>query len=173
MKIDLIRFQEKTDPSIQIQGELEEDSLTINSREISFVGPITYEGNIYKVDFDKFLHLDIDYAYKEACGRCLDVFKVEDSISLSGKLVEETDEPLSDLDEEEEETITYKNGKLDLRNIIMSTIILSLPMKPLCDRDCKGLCSKCGANHNREECECVIDNIDPRFEKLKNFFPGE
>lgn len=170
MNIDLSKFQEKTISSIQIEGKLDKDSLVINGREINFVEPISYEGNIYKVDGDKILHVDINYIYEEACGRCLESFTKKDSVVLSGKLIEETDEVTSD---DEEEIIFYRNGELNLVDTIISTIILALPMKPLCDVECKGLCSKCGVNHNKEECECIIENVDPRFEKLKNFFPKE
>lgn len=170
MNIDLSKFQEKTTPSIHVEGKLDKNSLDINGREISFLEAISYEGNIYKVDEDKVLHIDIDYIYIEACGRCLKSFTVKDSTVLSGKLIEETDEAISN---DDEEIIFYKDGKLNLSDTIISTIILTLPMKPLCESECKGLCSKCGVDHNKEECECIIENVDPRFEKLKNFFPEE
>ena len=28
-------------------------------------------------------------------------------------------------------------------------------------------------NLNKEECDCVLEEIDPRLEKLKDFFPKE
>jgi uncharacterized protein len=45
---------------------------------------------------------------------------------------------------------------------------LSLPMKPLCSEDCKGLCPVCGTNLNRDTCNCRRDWDDPRFAALKN-----
>ena len=32
--------------------------------------------------------------------------------------------------------------------------VLTLPMKPLCSDDCKGLCPVCGTNLNRGTCDC-------------------
>lgn len=169
MNIDLSRLYEKSVNSIPVKGKLEKDSIAMTGRTISFKEPVSYKGNIYKVDGDKLLHLDIDYEYEEACGRCLESFATKNTVVLSGKLAEETDEDISD----EENIILYKDGKLDLAENIISTIILALPMKPLCDEDCKGLCPRCGTNHNVEECECVVEDVDPRLEKLKNFFPKE
>jgi uncharacterized protein len=45
---------------------------------------------------------------------------------------------------------------------------LSLPMKPLCAEDCKGLCPVCGTNLNRGTCQCQRSWDDPRFAALKN-----
>ena len=39
---------------------------------------------------------------------------------------------------------------LDITEIIENSIISTLPIKRLCKEDCKGLCSKCGANLNIE-----------------------
>ncbi|MBM4294554.1 MAG: DUF177 domain-containing protein, partial [Deltaproteobacteria bacterium] len=43
---------------------------------------------------------------------------------------------------------------IDLQGIVREQIILSMPLKPLCHEDCRGLCPGCGANLNREACTC-------------------
>lgn len=171
MNIDLSKFHDETVSSIHIEEKLEKSTLDINGRGIKFIEPIRYEGEIYKViNGDKLLHINIYYKYEEACGRCLESFIKEGNTVLSGKLVEKMDKVTQD-EEDDEEIIYYIGEKLDLSEYIMSMVILSLPMKPLCDKECKGLCPKCGTNHNKEECDCVVENIDPRLAKLKDFFP--
>lgn len=44
---------------------------------------------------------------------------------------------------------------------------LSLPVKPLCRSDCKGLCPVCGKNKNSEECTCTVNAGDPRLAVLR------
>jgi uncharacterized protein len=44
---------------------------------------------------------------------------------------------------------------------------LSLPMKPLCRADCRGLCPSCGTNLNRGACDCRAGWEDTRFAALK------
>ena len=46
--------------------------------------------------------------------------------------------------------------------------LLELPLAPLCNPDCAGLCATCGANHNLTRCECVTSEIDPRWAALRS-----
>lgn len=56
---------------------------------------------------------------------------------------------------------------LDLSEALRQYAVLAMPIKPLCKRDCAGLCPTCGANLNETKCECR-PVIDPRWEKLRN-----
>jgi len=50
---------------------------------------------------------------------------------------------------------------------------LSLPMKPLCRPDCRGLCPQCGTNLNRGACACRREWDDPRLTALKTLVVDE
>ena len=63
----------------------------------------------------------------------------------------------------------YSGDAIDLGQVMREQFYLALPMKPLCQRDCQGLCPVCGKNRNRETCSCESTWVDPRFEVLKNF----
>ncbi|NLJ78966.1 MAG: DUF177 domain-containing protein [Tissierellia bacterium] len=169
MNIDLSQFHDERVSSISIRGEIEETRIDFNGREIQILEPIEYEGEIYRIDGEKLLHLYISYRYREACGRCLDSFIKGDSVGIEARL----DEEVRAVADGEDDTIYYMDDKLNLRDHIIDAIILSLPMKPLCGENCKGLCPSCGVNHNTMECDCITDDIDPRFEKLKDFFPDK
>jgi len=43
---------------------------------------------------------------------------------------------------------------LEVDDDIRQEILLNFPFKVLCQDNCKGLCSRCGANLNYEECRC-------------------
>ena len=49
--------------------------------------------------------------------------------------------------------------------LMQEVFLLEMDMKNLCSEDCKGLCSGCGADLNREPCRCKKE-IDPRLAKL-------
>lgn len=76
----------------------------------------------------------------------------------------------------EEEEIEITPGELDiefyteraisLRELAAEQIQLSIPMKPLCDEQCLGLCPQCGANRNREQCSCEMSMTDGRWGAL-------
>lgn len=58
-----------------------------------------------------------------------------------------------------------------LDNDIRDYALLAIPMKKLCNEDCKGLCVRCGQNLNEGECSCSLNTIDPRWlslNELKN-----
>jgi uncharacterized protein len=59
------------------------------------------------------------------------------------------------------------NGWLDLIPLLREQSWLSIPMKPLCDPNCKGLCPQCGVNFNSESCSCEKTKIDPRLSVLE------
>lgn len=62
--------------------------------------------------------------------------------------------------------ITEDQEELDITPQVRESILLSLPMKPLCNPDCKGLCPYCGKDLNIESCECKQKKVDPRWKKL-------
>lgn len=43
---------------------------------------------------------------------------------------------------------------VDLTDELRESIILELPMYPLCREDCKGVCQTCGKNLNEGDCSC-------------------
>ena len=47
---------------------------------------------------------------------------------------------------------------------------LYLPMKVLCKDDCKGICSRCGANLNKGDCGCDTWVPDPRMAAIQDIF---
>ena len=61
---------------------------------------------------------------------------------------------------------------IELRDIVEEQIWLNIPIKPLCDNECKGLCTVCGADLNSGECGCDRSVGDPRFAVLKGFKPN-
>jgi uncharacterized protein len=54
----------------------------------------------------------------------------------------------------------------EIAPIVRERILLSLPLKPLCDESCKGLCPQCGVNKNTETCNCTTDRTDERWSGL-------
>jgi uncharacterized protein len=57
--------------------------------------------------------------------------------------------------------------QIDLKELAREQILLNLPEQVVCSEACKGLCEKCGADRNTDECRCGNDDIDPRWAALK------
>jgi len=58
--------------------------------------------------------------------------------------------------------------EIELATTLWEEFVVALPVKPLCKDDCKGLCSHCGKDLNKEECDCETELLDPRFAALRN-----
>ena len=56
---------------------------------------------------------------------------------------------------------------VDLRDVFADLIALSEPIKPLCDKNCSGLCSYCG-NEKTTHCCCKHQKDTSVWDKLKN-----
>ena len=69
--------------------------------------------------------------------------------------------------ESEETSIAFFSGDfIEVNDIICEQILLSIPMKPLCQENCRGLCPQCGQNKNHNNCTCKIIMVDPRLTPL-------
>jgi len=49
---------------------------------------------------------------------------------------------------------SYDGQTVDLRPLVREQLILTLPMRAVCDPACEGLCLRCGENIQRKECRC-------------------
>ncbi|CAM5377978.1 hypothetical protein SFUMM280S_04163 [Streptomyces fumanus] len=52
-------------------------------------------------------------------------------------------EPADDA-EEDEDRLFLKDGLFDLEPVLRDAVVLALPMQPVCQEDCPGLCAECG-----------------------------
>ena len=55
---------------------------------------------------------------------------------------------------------------LNLTEAVRQYSLLTIPMKPLCTRDCAGICQNCGKNLNQGSCDCPKQYADPRWADL-------
>lgn len=68
---------------------------------------------------------------------------------------------------------TYEDNVIDLHEVLRQNLLASLPFRPLCREDCRGLCAQCGANLNEEACKCEpVQELDSRWKALEKFRTG-
>lgn len=63
----------------------------------------------------------------------------------------------------------YRGERIDLSDVIIESLILTLPMKSVCRTACRGLCTTCGCNLNTERCGCGPKAPDPRLAVLGEY----
>ena len=57
----------------------------------------------------------------------------------------------------------------NLAALAWEEFLLAMPMKPLCEPGCKGLCPQCGINRNSASCSWETDAADPRRAPLRGY----
>lgn len=70
------------------------------------------------------------------------------------------------LREEDTEIGFFTGDGLFLADVLAEQVHLALPMKVLCQPECRGLCPACGGNLNRVHCRCEARGVDPRLAPL-------
>jgi len=105
------------------------------------------------------------------CSRCLEPFTMPVATDFDLRYVprtENTGEGEKEVEEDDLATAFYSEDQVDLGQLILEQLQLALPMKPLCEEACRGLCPQCGTNLNTGTCRCSQKWEDPRLAALKN-----
>lgn len=102
------------------------------------------------------------------CSRCLDdvkydfPFHIERSVDM--KLSAE------EMEDSDEEYNFIQKGHLNVDQLVKNELLINWPIRVLCKEDCKGICSRCGANLNFGDCGCDREGLDPRMAAVKDIF---
>ncbi len=108
------------------------------------VTPVKVYGTVIIVEDDKvILEGEIYFSVKGECTRCLE----QTEISRVAQFYEE-------LEEGNPDSYPIKSQRIDLKKIVDDAIIMNAPLNLLCEEGCKGICSGCGVNLNKEKCKC-------------------
>jgi uncharacterized protein len=104
------------------------------------------------------------------CSRCIEPFDVPVDARFELRYVpgiENAGDGEREIAEDDLTTAFYREGSLDVIDLLREQFQLALPMKPLCTEACKGLCPECGTNLNRTDCGHTPKWEDPRLATLK------
>jgi uncharacterized protein len=103
------------------------------------------------------------------CSRCLSLFRYPLTLNFEEEYLPTVDvvsgTPLP-LPEEPGAFTIDEHHILDLTEAMRQYTVLAIPMKPLCRKDCAGLCQNCGHNLNQGRCDCPSPGADPRWSEL-------
>jgi uncharacterized protein len=93
------------------------------------------------------------------CGRCLD--------PITSQLSAPVQELFSyEPDPEDEEAPVVDGDLIDLEGVLRDAVVLALPLNPVCDEDCPGLCPGCGIRLADADEGHHHDEVDPRWASL-------
>ncbi|MGW3460057.1 YceD family protein [Streptomyces olivaceoviridis] len=70
--------------------------------------------------------------------------------------------------EDDEDRLFVEDGLIDLEPVLRDAVVLALPMQPVCQEGCPGLCSECGARL-ADDPDHHHDAVDIRWAALQGF----
>lgn len=169
MLIDLSELLSVNDKSVDVQAVIEMDRFQSKMSDY----PISKKAPLH-------LHLTntgkrvvrietvIDITLMIPCDRCLESVAYDMNIRVNKEI--DMNESDTDRIQSLDELCFIQEGSLDVERFVYNEILVHLPMKVLCNENCKGICNRCGANLNSQTCNCDTTELDPRMSKIRDIF---
>ncbi len=167
MQLDLTRYRR---PLESFQRTFQPSEVGEQDDAYRVVAPVDLAFEIHK-DKEKFrLVGTVKTELELGCSRCLEPFRLKVDAPFDIRFLPASDmssEPEREIEDEDLETSYYRDDQIDLNELLREQFYLALPMKPLCQQGCKGLCPHCGTNLNAGTCDCSTGWEDPRLAGLR------
>jgi uncharacterized metal-binding protein YceD (DUF177 family) len=145
-KINLGSFEDSADFSY----ELKKSDVTFEG--LDYEDGLSINLTVTKDSDDSLVVIgDISGSIDLTCGRCLDGYK--QPIESHFVTIFKERQSITP-DDEENDVLPYDRNKLDLFDCLRETLLLEVPLKPLCRETCLGICPVCGKNQNTQKCDC-------------------
>ena len=106
--------------------------------DFNFIEPLTIKAKFQRAGQTILVDTLVKSQYESLCARCLE--------PTQGNW-----EKHFTFDFAADPTIEF----VEINDDIRQELFLNLPTRLLCQKDCKGLCIKCGVNLNNEQCKCL------------------
>ncbi|MFC1675135.1 DUF177 domain-containing protein [Candidatus Omnitrophota bacterium] len=134
MKIDPLLIGAE---GLSLNEAIDPGQLDLGNEVAKFEGPVKASGKALLFANVLTVELKICGLMRAECSRCLKELEVpvSNKLRLDYQVVESPQ-------------------AIDLDPQIREEIILNLPIKPLCNSGCKGLCPGCGRDLNQGSCDC-------------------
>jgi uncharacterized protein len=168
IRVEEIGEAEKRATFMEAIGEINEALSRTGVVDYQFQAPVPVDVRYYRLGADLFFAGRFAGEVTGTCARCLTDYSFPLDRDFNFVLKPATEQPEDVKLEGEDLALSFYQGdEVDLGALVREAMILSLPTRPLCREDCRGLCPRCGANRNCGECECRDEWIDPRLEILR------
>ncbi|HYH05808.1 MAG TPA: DUF177 domain-containing protein [Thermoanaerobaculia bacterium] len=147
----------------------------LGRHEVASMGPVVVEANARQGDMEEEYVAEgqVSFTADMSCSRCAEPYPFANTSPFHVRFrprpeASAENEEVEITDSEELDVEFYSERSIPLRDFALEQVQLSIPMKPLCDENCLGLCPTCGANRTREKCSCGESITDERWGALKD-----
>jgi uncharacterized protein len=106
---------------------------------------------------DVFLDVRGNAMLESTCSRCLE--PIDQAVQVESQFLGSKDSDLvvrgtHTLGTQDLDVVFLPESVLSEIDIVKEQFLLHMPMNPLCQEDCQGLCPQCGKNWNKGRCQC-------------------
>ncbi|HEU0252422.1 MAG TPA: DUF177 domain-containing protein [Pyrinomonadaceae bacterium] len=147
------------------------DELNPIDERVKLTEPAAVSGKVRLAGNEVFVSGHIETRAQVECDRCLQPVELPVSADFALEYISGADYESSaaaELTEDELSVSVFDGEAIDVDEIVKEQVLLTVPTRMLCREDCKGICPECGTDRNTGECNCVTNDIDPRWAALKN-----
>ncbi|PYT57003.1 MAG: DNA-binding protein [Acidobacteria bacterium] len=144
-------------------------SIDFHSAEIKQIEPLEVTATAELLEGQIRIDGTLETKIELVCARCLEPVVEEVSRTFDlfyAPLPKDIKHKEDRLKDDDTEIGFYDGPGLFLADVLKEQVLLALPLKVICQSDCRGLCPNCGANLNHEECRCETHAMDPRMAPL-------
>jgi uncharacterized protein len=159
----------------EYRGGWEVSVSEIDRDEVAQGGRVTIEATVSKGDAPEEYEAagTVGFTADMTCSRCVEPYPFASNSTFHVRFrprpeASEENEEVEITESEELDVEFYADRRVPLKDLALEQVQLSIPMKPLCDENCLGLCPTCGANRTREACSCEASITDERWGALRD-----
>ena len=147
------------------------DELALDDRDLRLAEPAGVEGRIRRTGGELQVSGTLTTTVETPCARCLKPVLIPIRAEFFERFVTAVSwqgEEQHELASEDLNLSVFDGETIDLDELVREEIELATPVQVFCREDCKGLCPVCGVDWNLKTCKCGTQEIDSRWEKLKD-----
>jgi len=156
--------------------------LYLDGQSVHFASPVVFTGRVTATGEVFLVRGTVATDIETTCARCLSPVRVSIKADVderfrmashAGGTGSASDREDENDDWRQEDVQEFRGLTIQLDDVVLENLLVSLPIKVLCQEGCRGLCPQCGKDLNVGECDCTIDDINPRMAKLGQLLNGE
>jgi len=144
------------------------------AHELHLRGPIQGHARLTRTSDGILAHSDYHASVLLECSRCLDEAVAEVDGVLDEEFLPSTDVhtglPVKVPGTGDDQPLINEHHEIDLDEILRQNILTALPLQPLCDEACPGLCATCGERLDQRHAPHPESNIDEELTEAASPF---
>ncbi|WP_447977827.1 YceD family protein [Candidatus Nitrospira bockiana] len=182
------QLNEIPEEGLTLEAAVPPEDLDLTPEDARVRGPVALNGSLQPSGRHVHVQGRIAGTFIEECVRCLKEYDRDFDVPFTAQYLlpelpvkgrlgrkpgpERAFPGTEEMPEQDEELYTLSGDRLDLAEMLREHIILAMPMQPLCQQGCRGLCPVCGRDRNEGECGCSEARQNSPFSILQERWKG-